>query len=263
MPVLNDADALRVGASEVDKVYMGATEVWSGSFDPTTIAGLVGWWDASQITGKSDGNTITQWDDLSGNARHATEATNPPTYKTGIVNSLPVVRFDGINDVLIYAPGSIFISTTTLTAFVVAVRRNSVEQSCLLSVHSTAGSADWNGAPSAIIGHQTGTTQGCYRASGARSYVGSLPAIGSTFTFETIFDATNNTSLRNGVAAAAVASTGSFGISRMYFGRRWEGAGPAIPWQVDFAEVLLFDSAVSSDNRTLIRDYLATKWAVA
>jgi len=53
--------------------------------------------DASQITGLNDGDPVTQWDDLSDHLRHVSQANaaNQPTYKTGIVNDMPVVRFAG------------------------------------------------------------------------------------------------------------------------------------------------------------------------
>lgn len=34
MPVLNLADDIRLGASQVDAVYLGATQVWPGEVDP-------------------------------------------------------------------------------------------------------------------------------------------------------------------------------------------------------------------------------------
>ena len=60
------------------------------------------WYKASQITGLSDGDPVSQWDDESANADHAVQATgaNQPIYKTGILNGHPVVRFDGSNDYL-------------------------------------------------------------------------------------------------------------------------------------------------------------------
>ena len=70
---------------------------------PTDIAGLQAWFKADAGTSTTtDGVGISQWDDQSGNANHATQATgaNQPLYKVGILNSLPVVRFDGSNDSL-------------------------------------------------------------------------------------------------------------------------------------------------------------------
>ena len=52
------------------------------------------------ITGLTDGTAVSQWDDTSGNDRHVTQATptSRPIYKTGILNGLPVLRFDGVDD---------------------------------------------------------------------------------------------------------------------------------------------------------------------
>lgn len=82
-----------------------------GAFSPSDLTNLLAWYDASDITTlwQDDGRTtqvsadddaIGAWDDKSGNGEHVTQATaaNRPTYKTGIVNSLPVVRCDGTND---------------------------------------------------------------------------------------------------------------------------------------------------------------------
>lgn len=78
-------------------VLTGGTPTW---WLPTLMSGLVAWYDAGQITGLSDGTAISQWNDLSGNAYHAVQATGTkqPLYKTGILNGRPVVRFDGTDD---------------------------------------------------------------------------------------------------------------------------------------------------------------------
>ena len=54
--------------------------------------------DASAITGLADGDPVTTWADISGNARDATEATNKPAYKTNARAGKAAVRFDGVND---------------------------------------------------------------------------------------------------------------------------------------------------------------------
>jgi hypothetical protein len=52
--------------------------------------------------GLNDGNAIGTATDYSGNGRNFTQATagNKPTFKTAIVNGLPVMRFDGVDDYL-------------------------------------------------------------------------------------------------------------------------------------------------------------------
>jgi hypothetical protein len=89
----------------------------AAAFSPTDIAGLKLWLDASQITGLNDGDAVSTWSDLSGNGRNFTQATASyrPTYKTNIRGSLPVVRFDGVDD---YLAGS-WAGTTVKTVVVV------------------------------------------------------------------------------------------------------------------------------------------------
>lgn len=74
------------------------------AFSLTSIPGLALWLDAADAsTVTLDGsNNVSQWNDKSGNARHLTQGTalNRPSYVTGVLNGLPVVRPDGINDVL-------------------------------------------------------------------------------------------------------------------------------------------------------------------
>ena len=70
------------------------------SIQPDAIANLSLWLKADQITGLVDGDPVTTWSDQSGNGYDGTQATvaHKPTYKTAILNGLPVVRFDGSDD---------------------------------------------------------------------------------------------------------------------------------------------------------------------
>lgn len=52
------------------------------------------------VTLASDGQTVQQWNDLSGNGFNASQLTagEQPSFQAGEINGLPVVRFDGSND---------------------------------------------------------------------------------------------------------------------------------------------------------------------
>ncbi len=76
---------------------------------PTSISDLKFWFSAKSITGKSDGDSVTQWDDLSGNGLHATEATYAPLYYSSVINGLPGLRFGS------HANTKLSISSTTQT----------------------------------------------------------------------------------------------------------------------------------------------------
>ncbi|MCX6880019.1 MAG: autotransporter-associated beta strand repeat-containing protein, partial [Verrucomicrobia bacterium] len=56
-------------------------------------AGLVAWYDASQLTGLSNGNSVDTWADLSGYGHIATRTSGTMTYATNQVNGLPTVQF--------------------------------------------------------------------------------------------------------------------------------------------------------------------------
>jgi hypothetical protein len=60
---------------------------------------LAAWFKADTITGLANGAAVSTWPDLSGNTNHATQPTTnrQPTYVTGAMNGLPVVRFNTAN----------------------------------------------------------------------------------------------------------------------------------------------------------------------
>ena len=70
------------------------------AFTPT--GSPVGWWSADEISGLEDGDPVGTWSDRSGQGNDLTQATaaKRPTYQTNEQNGLPVVRFDGTDDIL-------------------------------------------------------------------------------------------------------------------------------------------------------------------
>ena len=71
-----------------------------GSWTPADLPGLQVWLEADAITGLSDTDPVATWADLSVNGHDFVQATSGrrPLYRTGIINGLPVVRFDGTDD---------------------------------------------------------------------------------------------------------------------------------------------------------------------
>jgi hypothetical protein len=61
---------------------------------------MTAWYRADQ--GITIATGVSQWSDLSGNARHLLQATgaNQPTFTASSINGKPDVAFDGVNDVL-------------------------------------------------------------------------------------------------------------------------------------------------------------------
>lgn len=72
----------------------------AGGFDPRVISGLGVWYDASAASSITlNGSNVSQWNDLSGNNRHLTQATaiQQPGYQENAVGGKAVLTFDGTN----------------------------------------------------------------------------------------------------------------------------------------------------------------------
>ncbi len=61
--------------------------------DPAGVTGAVLWLDASQLTGLTDGQTVSTWTDMSGNGNNATLSKGAPKYRTNVLNGQPIMRF--------------------------------------------------------------------------------------------------------------------------------------------------------------------------
>jgi len=76
--------------------FLWNTTVWNPSMVSTSL-----WLDAADTsTVTASGGVISQWNDKSGKARHASQGTagSQPAYSTAALNGLNAVSFDGSND---------------------------------------------------------------------------------------------------------------------------------------------------------------------
>jgi lysophospholipase L1-like esterase len=92
MPALGNALGLPYGNSAI------------ALLDPLTLSPAI-WLDSDAET-FANNDSASPWSDRSGNARHFTEATNPPTFKTNIINGKPGIYFDGTEQLLRSYTGS-------------------------------------------------------------------------------------------------------------------------------------------------------------
>lgn len=215
-----------------------------GAFSPSDIAGLKLWCKADALTGLSDGNAVSSFTDQSGNGNHLVQATggSQPIYKTGIINSLPVLRMDGSKHMAVSftlaQPATIFVVTDNAT------------------VSSNSG-VILDGINSFSAGFYIDTIFSF------RPFAGSF---GSNQTCD--FTAPQVTTLKLDTSTGFSAVNGtqmSQGFSNSTLGGITMGrhGGGSFPFNTgDIAEIIVYDSALSTANREAVEDYLGTKYGI-
>lgn len=83
---------------------------------PGDIPGAAFGYAAHQITGLADEAAVASWEDLAGFGPDLAQATGAkrPTYQTNEINGLPIVRFDGTDDIIAAALASVISQPFTL-----------------------------------------------------------------------------------------------------------------------------------------------------
>lgn len=214
-------------------------------FSPTSIDGLALWLDAAAITGLSDNDAVTTWNDSS-SANSAGQATagKKPTYKTNIQNGKPVVRFDGSTDFMSLAT---YVDAGNSTLFVVCNRTSGSGYQGLfvtnkIGIYSNNGSewivyvgGDKSGGSSVDSNFKVLTARIQDNAATVDLWTNGTP--GSTQTGGS-FDARGSTTV-----------IGSGWIDSQHHGG-------------DIAEMLIYTAVLSDADVDTINDYLNARWAV-
>ena len=213
------------------------------SWLPTDLgADLALWLDADDVATISlNGSTVSQWDDKSGNDRHASQATaaNQPEYTSSGLNGKPVLTFNGSPDSLNFQ-----------------------------GVHD----AQWS---LAIVGQASGVNQAFIQFGGFNQFgslfieAGAYKArpVGSTFAsapftpaeqviITTAYDVATTDIWKNGTigtqgAVGGVASNASSTIGRLQ---------NVYPLNGFMGEVVVSNGVLSTADRQKLEGYLAWKW---
>lgn len=226
--------------------------ITGAAFTPASLAPRA-WYDAaetSSITASS--GAVSQWNDLSGNGYHLSQATaiNQPITGANTINGLNVIRFDGSND---------WIANTTLPAsqtqpwsiFIVAKASSAVTTTrALMNPYSGDNGAGF-----------LETATGVRYVSAYFGAVGRGPSITDTNTNVFFWLASGTSSI---VGANTTFSTVSAGTLT-------RGAGLIIGSNLqrtseffngDVAEIIFFNYALTTAQRDQCRAHLASKWGL-
>jgi hypothetical protein len=225
---------------------------------PIPTAGLLGWWKADSIT-QSDNTVVTTWEDSHTNEDLAqATTTNKPTFQTGEINGLPIVRFDGVDN---WMRSDMAINAgANLSFYAVLKQTNSISDQRNFTISD--GGADATDAQSAILYYLSGGSS--ISPFYAGSYYNDGFAIASpttAFLYESIWGAGSLIDYRNGVAGTAYTPTATFNSTFLNVGIGWSGSANVGTYaSMDLAEVLLYATTHSAATRNSIETYLSTKW---
>ncbi|MEQ8904128.1 T9SS type A sorting domain-containing protein [Ekhidna sp.] len=214
---------------------------------------LVLWLDPDKGIASS-GTNVTDWADQSNSGLNATQttSTDQPIYKANALNGHAALEFDGANtfltmgDVLDYVPG-----TDAITVFVMF---KSLETGTFIArAGATAGNRQYQffttgGNYSQIIGGTQTTGAATVNDDTWRI----MSSVVSTTDVNSFLDGTSD------ITAGAIGTNSE--TTNVTIGARTDGGG--FLYEGDLAEILMFDTDLTSSQRRDVETYLALKYAM-
>jgi hypothetical protein len=203
------------------------------------------------------GSDTSQWDDISGNGRHATQATsgNRPSIVANVRNGRQVRRFDGVNDQLNIS-FQIFsiLASGRFTTFTVSSRLSGTNSDVISQSGSTVSLGSINGANWGVGGGVFGG-----------SVVTTTPLVGAgtnstgiSNTFRLLsFVKLSNTSIESFTNGT---TNGAATIANSNF-RNVTGIGTFFS-NVDVTEIIVFQTVLTTTQRQQVESYLNSKYAI-
>lgn len=241
----------RIGRGEGIGTLTMAPTSGTAAWAPTDISGMLFWLKADAITGLSDGDDVSQWDDSSGNGNHLKQGTaaNKPHYKTGILNGEPVVR--GTKDLSKLTTDSNVahgIGTGDFTWVVVGmITNNNDGYRCFMS----------NGAYSpGIFVHDN--LRDFYWGGG--NLFNKVP-VNDTYYIHVLRRTSGTITLNiNGVEDATTPAVAT-SMADAKLSAFWSGSSHIMDG--DIAEIIGYDSSISDDDMSSLESHLGTKYDIS
>ena len=273
MPVLNTADALRLGTSVVGASYLGTNKVWPATtgpppFLPTSIPNIAGWWDAADTSSiaTASGTSVSQWSDKSGLGVHLTQATTTRQPDSGVTfqNGLSTVTFNGTSQILVSTMPTQMVNATNGAWTIVCVMGPK-------SVSGTKTGVDQDSAanPTRLfeIRHSNDIVQALAFNTASSAFIAASAAgtavVGAGKVYSAVRGATSVQLWVDGVTAGPTTTTGTPAITNQYpfsLGGSRGAAGGAQYWFGSIAEVVVYSRALTTTERQQLETYLRTKW---
>lgn len=238
----------------------------------SSIKDLVLWYETSldesfDTAEEVEDATISNWFDLNAQSSFKVNATQGninarPKYKNNVINGLPSLFFDGVDDhFIVPSPG---ISGRGLTIFIVGQRRGLGTFQGLLSgmnMSTMTDEAAHAGGFQAFYDHNDGRyitiSSGVWYSSPSQT----VPRDNTPYILQTIFNGSNNISYINKNVGPVVNGSPTFNVDRLYIGCRYVN-NPVFYFWGNISEIIIFNRGLSTEERLAIASYLSKKYAI-
>lgn len=229
---------------------VGATLLVQPALPSFTSDGLMSWLKADALS-LADGDAVSSWTDSSGEGNHATQATSSkqPSYRLGVLNNYPVVRFDGTADMLEFPD---FASAFTEGEFFVVMK----------GVNNTAG--DFNSTPW-IFGTAVGEDHYCYAdgniytdwGSTTRRNIGNPVPLFNEWRLVNVVSKAGEWTMRIDGEVFYTTAVNTVGFTST---PRIGGGSDTFFWPGDLAEILVYNRVLSAAERKAIEYHFRSKY---
>ncbi len=226
----------------------GAIAAGGGTpFNPLSITGCQLWFDANDASSFTfgTGTQVSQWNDKSTNNRHCSQATgaNQPT-RNGSQNGRTTVVYNGTSQVLFTA--SFFLAQPT-TQFAVVKNTDASANNRQIIASSNSSLDMWIsdfGSPGKWALYSGTKLEGSLADTAWHDFVGVFNGASSLIYLDgtQVGSGSANTSNLNGTVAVGAYSA------------------PSNYWKGEIAEILWYNTVLSTGNRQAVEAYLKAKW---
>ena len=223
------------------------------------------WLDAADSSTITIATGVSQWNDKSGNGRNVSQSTPAaqPAYTANALNGLPVVAFDASNDTLFNTSAALLRNLSGATIIMIARKATLATSGFQIYIPTSTGGgrAVYLYNSGGITGLQVGgrrTSTDSLQFTGNSAYtsnyeiqVGRFDYMGAdlqlwlngTLNGQRVFQTSGVTD--NDAGALYLGSSGSSSFVNAQIG-----------------EALIYNSALSTNNREIVEGYLAWKWGL-
>jgi hypothetical protein len=241
----------------------------ASGFSPKSISGLELWLDASNSASITlNGSNVSEWADLSGNARHATMATaaNQPLYLPTGINGKGAVSFTGSSQQAMH--GAFSKTLTGMTVFVLFRYANltNTGNNRFFAMIVSGETVDFGGTNhlSPLLRNGGGGTNQVAAYGGGNIAVTSTPAYDTPLLWSLVANGTTVSGRINNGAATVDNRTFNTTYSRFALSSLRDNLNLSFDVYMTgyLSEIIVYNSALSDARRVQVAQYLSKKWGV-